>query len=231
MITADIEKVLFENSDEVYRAFQAKLMPGVDIDTIIGVRIPILRKMAKTFSKEADIFDFLDELPHKYYDEYNLHGLIISEFKDYSKTIEYMEALLPYVDNWATCDIISPKSFAKNRLLLKNDIDRWIASDKTYTLRFGIEMVMSHFLDKDFDASYLEKISKIKSDEYYVNMMLAWYFATALTKVWDETVPYIEKRRLGTWVHNKTIQKAVESYRITPEQKEYLKSMKIKSHL
>ena len=227
MITVDIEKILFENSDEAYRAFQAKLMPGVDIDAIIGVRIPLLRKMAKTFIKEADIFDFLDELPHKYYDEYNLHGLIISEFKDYSKTIKYIDALLPYIDNWATCDIISPKSFAKNRVLLKNDIDRWIVSDKTYTIRFGIEMAMSHFLDKDFDASYLDKISKIESDEYYVNMMIAWYFATALTKVWGEAVPYIEQRRLSAWVHNKTIQKAIESYRITNEQKALLRSLKI----
>ena len=228
MINDRIRDELFSSQDLKYRDFQAKLMPNVSIDRIIGVRNPIVRKMAKAYIKDAEIFDFLNTLPHTYYEEYNLHGLLIAELKDYAKTIEYMDALLPYIDNWATCDIISPKSFKKNRELLKHDIERWIHSDKTYTIRFGIEMLMSHFLDEDFDEKLLDKVAVLRSSEYYVNMMIAWFFATALSKQWDSTLPYITEKRLDTWTHNKTIQKAVESYRITAEQKEYLKSLKIK---
>lgn len=225
-IIEKIENTLFENQDKEYRLFQSKLMPTVDMEKIIGVRTPILRGLAKQFAKEPDIEDFLSVLPHDYYDENNLHGFIISECRDYDKTVKYIDAFLPYVDNWATCDLLSPKSFKKKRALLAFDIDRWIKSDKTYTIRFGIEMAMSHFLDEDFDVSYLEKISKIRSEEYYVNMMLAWYFATALTKQWESAIPYIEKQKLAPWTHNKTIQKAIESYRITDEQKAYLRSLK-----
>ncbi len=228
MNTSEAEKKLFELQDGEYRKFQAKLMPNVDIERIIGVRTPELRRLAKELAKDDEIGDFLEDLPHKYYDEYNLHGFIISEIKDYKKAVEAVDKILPYVDNWATCDLLSPKAFKKNRTALKADIDRWLNSDMPFTIRFGIEMAMSHFLDEDFDGEYSEKISKIRSDEYYVNMMIAWYFATALAKQWDDTVKYIENNRLDKWVHNKTIQKAVESYRITDEQKAYLRSMKIK---
>ena len=227
-ITAEIEKRLFELRDEKYRAFQSKLMPGVDIERIIGVRNPLLRKLAKELVKTEGSEAFLRDLPHGYYDEYNLHGYMISECKDYAKAIEYVDAFLPYVDNWATCDLLSPKAFAKNRDKLPQDIERWLSSDEPFTVRFGIEMLMSHFLDGDFDSKYLERVSYIRSEEYYVNMMIAWYFATALAKQWERTLPFVEDRKLDKWVHNKTIQKANESFRITAEQKEYLKSLKEK---
>jgi len=226
-MTAQIQKQLFESQDFGYRAFQAKLMPGVDVARIIGVRTPILRKMAKELAKNAEIETFLCDLPHNYYDENNLHGFIISECRDYDKAVAYVDALLPYVDNWATCDLLSPKAFRKNRDRLPSDIDRWLTSDKTYTIRFGIEMTMSHFLDEDFNADWLFKIAQIRSCEYYVNMMIAWFFATALAKQWDRAIDFLTGRRLEKWVHNKTIQKAVESYRISPEQKEYLKLLKV----
>ncbi len=228
MTPKEITALLYENADPEYRLFQAKLMPGVDIERIIGVRTPILRKLAKDLAKDPDIDVFLNDLPHKTYDENNLHGFIISECKDYEKSVKYVDAILPYVDNWATCDLLSPKAFKKNRGRLIADIDRWLASSGTYTVRFGIEMLMSHYLDEDFKPEYLEKLTAIKSGEYYVNMVLAWFFATALAKQWDDAVKYIEQKRLSVWVHNKTIQKAAESYRITDEQKNYLRGLKIK---
>lgn len=227
MITERIEKSLFENQDLKYREFQAKLIPGVEIEEIIGVRTPVIRKFAKEFAKAEDIDDFLTALPHKYYDENNLHGFIISECKYYEKTIKYLDEFLPYVNNWATCDLLKPKSFRKNKELLKADALRWISSDLTYTKRFGIETVMSHFLDEDFDESFLSVIADIRSDEYYINMMVAWFFATSLAKQWDSVIPYIESNRLDKRTHNKTIQKSVESYRITDEQKKYLRTLKI----
>lgn len=223
-----IRNELFLQQDMEYRAFQAKLMPNVDIEKIVGVRTPALRKLAKQLSKNPDIEIFLNTLPHDYYDEYNLHGFIISECKNYDRAIAYVDAFLPYVDNWATCDLLSPKCFKKNRTILMSDIDRWISSNQTYTIRFGVEMLMSHYLDEDFKPEYHEKVSAIQSEEYYINMMLAWYFATALAKQWESTIGYIRDKRLNPWVHNKTIQKAVESYRITTEQKDYLRSLKIK---
>ena len=182
----------------------------------------------KELAKMDGIEEFLQDLPHAYYDEYNLHGFLISECKEYEKAVKYVEALLPYVDNWATCDLLSPKVFKKNHIRLEQDIMRWMASDHTYTIRFGIEMVMSHFLDKDYDANWLERVSVIRSEEYYVNMMIAWFFATALAKQWDDAVVYLENQKLDLWVHNKTIRKAVESYRITDEQKAYLRTLRVK---
>lgn len=226
MSISEIEKLLFENQDLTYREFQAKLTPTVDISQMIGVRTPILRQIAKTVFKSGEYEDFLNELPHKYYDEYNLHGFIISELKDYDKTVAYLEKFLPYVNNWATCDLLSPKCFKKNRDKLKIQIDKYLSSNEPFTIRFGIEMIMSHYLDEDFDEKFLEKVSTIRSEEYYVNMMIAWYFATALAKQYDKTVVYVENKSLDKWTHNKTIQKAVESYRITDEQKEYLRSLK-----
>ena len=221
-------ELLFEKQDIVYADFQAKLTPGIPRERFIGVRVPDVRAIAKAYCRDPEAQEFLASLPHEYYDENMLHGLIISEIKDYGECIKATDAFLPYVDNWAVCDIMSPKVFRKHRTELIEDIRRWTASKDTYTCRFGVEMLMSHYLDEDFKPEYLELAAVIRSDEYYVNMVVAWYFATALAKQWDATVPYIEKRRLAPWTHNKTIQKARESYRITPEQKEYLKTLKIK---
>ena len=227
MITEEIRKELFAKQDKKYRDMQVKIIPTVDADSIIGVRTPELRTYAKKLVKEADIDKFLSDLPHKYFDENQLHAFIVSEIKDYDRCMEEIERFLPYVDNWATCDQMSPKVFKKNRQDLFKHITTWIGFDEPYTIRFGIGMLMQHFLDEDFDKKYPEMVSVIRSEEYYVNMMIAWYFATALAKQYEAILPYIEGRRLDTWTHNKAIQKSVESYRITPEQKEYLKSLKI----
>lgn len=226
MITDEIEALLAERADPEYRLFQARLMPGTDPERILGVRTPDLRKLAKELAKREDIDEFLSGLPHRYYDENNLHGFIISECRDYRKTVGYVDAILPFVDNWATCDLLSPKVFRKHKTELLSEIDRWIASDRVYTVRFGIEMLMSHYLDGDFRPEYLEKVTALRSDEYYINMMIAWFFATALTKQWDAALPILAENRLAVWTHNKTIQKACESYRITEEQKALLKTYK-----
>ena len=222
----DIQNRLFELQDTKYAAFQAKLTPGVPVDSFIGVRVPDCRKLAKTIYKENNYEGFLKELPHTYYDENMLHGLILSEFKDYDTCIEALEEFLPYVDNWAVCDIMSPKIFKKHKAELMEKIREWSASSHTYTCRFGMEMLMSHFLDADFQPEYHEIVAAVRSEEYYVNMMIAWYFATALAKQWDATIPYLLENRLDVWTHNKTIQKAIESYRITDEQKVYLRTLK-----
>ena len=194
---------LFAMQDKQYAAFQAKLTPGVPMESFIGIRVPVLRKFAKEFTKEKECEEFLHQLPHQYYDENMLHGLLISEVKDYEECIRLTDKFLPFVDNWAVCDIMSPKVFAKHKK-------------------------ESHYLDKDFKAEYLEIPASVRSEEYYVKMMVAWFFATALAKQWDQAIPYIEQHRLAPWTHNKTIQKAIESYRITPEEKEYLRTLKIK---
>lgn len=218
---------LFLLKDESYGDFQAKLTPGIPRELFIGVRVPEVRKLSKKAIKAPECEAFIKSLPHKYYDENMLHGLIVSEMKDYDECIKATDEFLPYVDNWAVCDIMSPKIFKKNKDRLLDKIKQWIASDKTYTCRFGIEMLMSFYLDDDFKPEYLEFPAKVHSEEYYVNMMIAWFFATALAKQWDETVIYIEEQRLDKWVHNKTIQKARESNRITDEQKEYLKKRRV----
>ena len=223
-----ILKELFKLQDKKYRDFQVKLIPGSSIDKMIGVRTPDLRKYSKELIKENNYKEFLDELPHNYFDENQLHAFILSEIKDYDKCINYINRFLPYVDNWATCDQMSPKIFKKNKDKLLLEIKKWLKSKDTYTIRFGIGMLMQHFLDEDFKKNYLKLVSKIKSNEYYINMMIAWYFATALAKQYKDTIPYLEDKILDKWTHNKTIQKAIESYRITDEQKEYLRSLKIK---
>ena len=228
MNATDIRSKLFELQDIKYRDFQAKLIPTAAPDSVIGVRTPDLRKLAKQLVKEPDTAEFLNALPHEYFDENQLHAFILSEMKDYPRCIDEVCRFLPYVDNWATCDQMSPKIFKKNRPELLTYIKKWIASDETYTIRFGVGMLMEHFLDEDFDLSYPEMVASLRSDEYYVNMMIAWYFATALAKQYESIIPYIEEKRLAVWTHNKAIQKSVESYRITPEQKTYLKSLKIK---
>ena len=228
METTPLQERLFAMQDKQYAAFQAKLTPGVPEDSIIGVRVPVLRKFAKEFAKKDEVNDFVHQLPHKYYDENMLHSLLISQVKDYEECISLTDAFLPYVDNWAVCDIMSPKVFAKHKSALTEKITTWINSRHTFTCRFGIETLMSHYLDKDFKAEYLEIPASVRSEEYYVKVMVAWFFATALAKQWDATIPYIEQKRLAPWTHNKTIQKAIESYRITPGQKEYLRTLKIK---
>ena len=224
----DIQKRLFELQDKDYALFQSRLVPDIDSELIIGVRVPALRKFAKELKKNQGCEDFLKELPHKYYDENMLHGILISEMKDYIGCIERLNEFLPYIDNWAVCDTLSPKVFKKNKDTLLEEICTWSKSKKTYTCRFGIGMLMSHFLDEDFNKEYLKLPAGIKSKEYYVNMMLAWFFATALAKQWESTLPLFEEEKLDVWVHNKAIQKAKESYRIDADKKAYLSSLKIK---
>ena len=223
-----IQTELFKLQDKKYRDFHKKLMPTVDEKTIIGVRTPDSRKLAKQVAKSEDLDRFLNSLPHKYFDENQLHAFIVSEMKEYEQALSEVEKFLPYVDNWATCDQLSPKVFKKNKKDLYKHIREWIASDETYTKRFGIGMLLEHYLDEDFELKQARLVAKVRSDEYYVNMMIAWYFATALAKQWDDIIPFIEGKKLDSWTHNKAIQKSVESYRITKEQKEYLKTLKIK---
>ncbi len=222
-----IQEELFSLQDISYGDFQAKLTPGIPRELFIGVRVPNVRNLAKRLVKNTNIDKFLNDLPHTYYDENMLHGLLISEIKDYDECIKAVDIFLPYVDNWAVCDIMSPKIFKKHKTALLEKIKEWSISEKPYTCRFGIEMLMSHYLDDDFKKEYLDIPASIHSEDYYVRMMCAWFFATALTKQWNDSIQYIEEHRLDTWVHNKTIQKARESFRITPEQKEYLKSLKV----
>ncbi len=227
MITEYIKTELFKLQDTKYRDFQAKLLPTVDTSSVIGVRTPALRKLAKQLYLHPDIADFLKSLPHTYFDENQLHAFIISETKDFGKCIRQTAEFLPYINNWATCDQLSPKVFKKHPAELMKYIQTWIQSDHTYTIRFGIGMLMQHFLDDRFDVRYPEMVADIHSDEYYINMMIAWYFATALAKQYDQILPFIKKQKLDNWTHNKTIQKAIESYRITDAQKTYLKTLKV----
>ncbi len=213
--------------DEKNAPFMAKLVPTLLPENVLGVRMPDCRSLARELCKELDIGLFLADLPHRYLDENNLHALLLNEEKDYTAAVAALDAFLPYVDNWATCDALRPKAFKKHPPALPDDCRRWMQSGKTYTVRFGIEMLMTHFLDVDFRPEYLEEVSILKSNEYYVNMMIAWYFATALAKQYEAAIPYLEQRRLSTWTHNKTIRKAIESYRITDEQKAYLRTMTI----
>lgn len=228
-IQQDIQKRLFELQDKKYKEFHSRLMPTVNPDTIIGVRTPMLRKLAKELSKKPEYMEYIHMLPHTWYDENNLHGFLIESLKDYNVCVEAINEFLPYVDNWATCDLMSPKVFKKHRQELLQQIKIWIKSEHTYTIRYGIGMLMTHYLDEDFKEEYLECAASIYSEEYYVNMMIAWYFATALAKQPQAALPYIEEKRLEAWTHNKAIQKAVESYRISAEQKAYLKTLKVRN--
>ena len=219
---------LFALQDLKYRDFHAALMPTVDKETVIGVRTPDLRKLSKAMAKDCEICQFMSTLPHKYYEENNLHGMIIEQEKDFERCIELLDAFLPYVDNWATCDLISPKIFKKYTEELMPHIRRWITSEHTYTCRFGMKMLMTWYLEDNFSPEYAEMVAEVDSDEYYVNMMRAWYFATALAKQYDAVLPFIENKRLDDWTHNKAIQKSVESYRISLSQKNYLRTMRVK---
>lgn len=227
-VEKEVIKELFSMQDLEYKNFHSKLIPNIQEETIIGVRTPALRKYAKAFAKSNQAEQFLKCLPHRYYEENNLHGFLLEQIKDFEPCMEEVEKFLPYIDNWATCDVLAPKAFKKNLPELFKKIKVWIESDKTYTVRFAIGMLMRYFLDEEFDIRYPRMVAKVRSDEYYINMMIAWYFATALAKQYEEILPFIENRQLDTWTHNKAIQKAVESRRITPEQKTYLKTLKIK---
>lgn len=223
----ELQQHLFGMRDAAYAAFIAKLTPGFPPSHFIGVRVPLLRTIARSFAKkEAASQRFLSHLPHSYYEEDMLHGMLISLVKDYDRCLDLIDRFLPYVDNWAVCDTLSPKVFAKHKAQLLENILRWSSSSHTYTCRFGLRMLMTHFLDDSFSADFLEIPAAIHSEEYYVKMMVAWFFATALAKQWEATLPYLENRQLDPWTHRKTIQKAIESYRIPPERKDYLRTLR-----
>jgi 3-methyladenine DNA glycosylase AlkD len=217
---------LLEAKDDSYKEFQAKLVPNIDPATIIGVRTPQMRQIAKEIFTSGQMDDFLKELPHKYYEENLVHFFIISLIKDFDECIQAVETFLPYVDCWPVSDQATPKSFKNNHEKLLPYIRKWIASDEVYTARFGIRMLMNEYLGDDFEEEYLELVASKKGDDYYLKMMVAWYFATALAKRYDESIKYIEDHRLDDWVHKKAIQKAIESFRVTDEHKEYLKSLR-----
>lgn len=223
-----ITEQLLALQDLEYKRFHSKLMPTIDPEVIIGVRTPELRRLTKVLKGSAEADVFLKELPHHYYEENNLHGFLIETIKDFDACIAALNEFLPYVDNWATCDMMAPKVLKKNLPGLYEWVKIWIASGNTYTVRFGVNMLMKYYLDDSFLPEYPELVASIISDEYYVKMVVAWYFATALAKQYEAVLPYLQEKRLEVWTHNKTIQKAVESYRITPEQKNYLKQLKIK---
>lgn len=223
-----IIETLLSLQDGEFAAFQARLLPNIAPERIIGVRTPELRKLAKQLRGSSDGEAFLKALPHEFFEENNLHAFLLCETKDFERCVQAVEEFLPYVDNWATCDQLRPKAFARNKQALLPYIRSWLDPDREYTRRFGIGMLMSHFLDEDFREEYLRWVSDIHSEEYYVNMMIAWYFATALAKQYEAALPFIENRQLDPWVHNKTIQKALESFRVSDERKTYLKTLKIK---
>ncbi|MGN1339613.1 MAG: DNA alkylation repair protein [Oscillospiraceae bacterium] len=223
MTTEELHRRLFSLQDEKYRDFQRRLIPNIPPESVIGVRTPALRALAKEMGGGEE---FLLELPHRYFEENQLHAFVISGMKDFERCIERLDEFLPFVDNWATCDQMTVKLFRKHTGELIGHVRGWIASGRTYTVRYGLGCLMNFYLDREFRAEYLELASGVRSDEYYVNMMVAWYFATALAKQYDAALPYLENRRLDEWTHRKAIQKAIESYRITDEQKAYLRTLK-----
>ncbi|MBR6642328.1 MAG: DNA alkylation repair protein [Lachnospiraceae bacterium] len=223
-----ITEQLFELQDPEYKQFHSKLMPTISPEVIIGVRTPKLRKLARQIAKSTEVERFMEQLPHHYYEENNLHGFLIEDIKDFDECIQALNDFLPCVDNWATCDMMAPKVLKKDLPKLYEWIKVWIASGETYTIRFGVNMLMKYFLEDVFSPEYPELVASVRSEEYYVKMVVAWYFATALAKQYDAVLPYLTEHKLDVWTHNKTIQKAVESYRITPEQKAYLKTLRQK---
>ncbi|MEL3898916.1 DNA alkylation repair protein [Treponema phagedenis] len=221
-----IQTHLFSLQDKTYAEFSRKLMPTVNPETVIGVRTPDLRKFAKELVKQNAATEFLLSLPHTYFEENQLHALILAQCKDFTALMPQVESFLSYIDNWATCDVFSPKIFKKHLQALLPHIRKWLTAKHTYTVRFAVGMLMEYYLDDAFETQHSDMVAAIRSEEYYVNMMIAWYFATALVKQWEHALPYLQEKKLQTWTHNKTIQKAVESYRIAPEQKIYLKTLK-----
>ena len=224
----EIRSELFELADEKYRDFHAGLIPNVPAEKIIGVRTPVLKKYAAKIKDTDNAREFVRVLPHDYYDENNLHGFLISYIKDPGELMDALRVFLPFVDNWATCDLLRPRAIAKAPEMFLPFIYELLGSDKTYEVRFGMEMLMVYFLDDKYSEKYAADIAAVRSDEYYINMMKAWYFATALAKQYDSAVKFIENRALDMWSHNKAVQKACESFRVTDEHKAYLKTLKIK---
>lgn len=222
-----ISEELFALQDTEYQVFQSKLMPTIPPETVIGVRTPLLRKRAKELAGTPQAESFLHDLPHRYYEENNLHAFLIEQIRDYDTALAETERFLPYINNWATCDCFCPKVFAKHKEELLISIRRWLGSDQTYTVRYAMGMLMRYYLDEDFQPEYLAWVAGVHSEEYYLNMMRAWYFATALAKQPDAALPWLTDRRLDVWTHNKTIQKAAESYRIPPEMKQQLRELRI----
>jgi 3-methyladenine DNA glycosylase AlkD len=246
MTVAELKKMLFKNQDLKYRDFHASLLPNIDKKSIIGVRVPTMRKIAKEFASSAtpvELDKFLDKLPHKYFEENQVHLFVVERIKDFDECLRRIEQFLPYIDNWAVCDGKSPKALLKDESRFYAKICEWLKSAKPYTVRFGVNMLMAFFLDDRFDKSQLKLVAAIDenlfddagraecpTDRYYVQMVIAWYMATALAKQWDATFPYIKGRKLSPWIHNKTIQKACESYRITDAQKKILRGLKLELH-
>ena len=228
MKLSEIKNELIKNVDKKYKGFQKPLIPSIDSSIMLGVRTPVLKKLAKVIEKEGLAKEFFNKLPHKYFEENQLHAFIISNIKDYDTCIKETNKFLPYVDNWATCDQLTPKVFKKHKTDLLKEINKWLKSKHTYKVRFAIKMLMSHFLDEDFDKKYLSTVASIKSKEYYINMMRAWYFSTALAKQYDDTINYIEDKKLDTFTHNATIKKALESFRVSGPHKKYLRKYIIK---
>ena len=231
-IIEEIKDYLLKNQDLQYKQFHSSLMPTINSEVVIGIKVPILRNYTKELLKKyatQSFIPFFKDLPHQYYEENNIHAFLIEKINNYDECLFQLEQFLPYIDNWATCDMLNPKVFSKNKDKLLKKINEWIKTSHTYTIRFGIGMLMRYFLDKDFNSSYLELVYSIKSEEYYVNMVKAWFFATALTKQYDATLPIIQNKKLDTWTHNKAIQKAIESFRVPAEHKQYLKTLKIKN--
>ena len=224
----DIRKKLFEMQDLKYKEFHARLIPTITPELIIGVRTPELRKFGRELFKSSEGLEFIKDLPHKYYDENNLHAFILENIRDYSDALKETERFLPHIDNWATCDLFLPKAFKKNTDKLLPEIHKWIKSNHTYTVRYAVGLLMRLYLDDKFSEEFPAAVAAVKSDEYYINMMLAWYFATALAKQFDSVIPYLTENRLDTWVRNKTIQKAIESNRISGDTKAYLRTLKIR---
>lgn len=222
-----IREELLSMQDMEYREFHAKLMPTIDKEVIIGVRMPVIRRLSNTIYKSGEYNTFMETLPHEYYEENNVHAVLIEKIGDFDLCVKALERFLPYVDNWATCDLMSPKCLENDLSRLCICIDRWLLSDNPYTVRFAIKQAMTHFLGDSFSPRFPEIIASVKSEEYYVKMMVAWYFATALAKQYDSILPFIEEKRLDKWTHNKTIQKAKESYRVSNEQKSHLSKFKL----
>ena len=225
----EIVSRLRQRADEGYRAFHMRLVPNVEPARILGVRVPEVRALARSLAGTPEAETFLRELPHEYYEENNLHAFLLERERDYGALIEGLNRFLPFVDNWATCDSLSPALFKKHPDGLPEQALQWMQSDQTYTVRFGIGVLMRYYLDEGFRPEYAERVAAVRSEEYYVRMMVAWYFATALAKQPDDTLPYLTERRLDVWTHNKAIQKAVESYRIPPELKQHLREMRIRA--
>jgi 3-methyladenine DNA glycosylase AlkD len=225
-VDREVQAALFSMQDASYADFQSRLMPEIPREKVIGVRMPALRAYSRTLVRDRQVREFMNHLPHTYYEENNVHAVMIEEISDYRKTIEALDAFLPFVDNWATCDMMCPKVLGRHREELLPDIRRWLDAKPVYTVRFGLKCLMTWYLEGTHAPAAIAMTARVKREEYYIRMMVAWFFATALAKQYEMTVPYLEAHQLGDWVHRKAIQKAVESRRLTPAQKEYLKSLR-----